>query len=367
MTYQQVYKAQHARVVRERVLKSAIFGGLAGLGVAAVIAFVTIFVSFNGLWTAIGAGLGVAAITTLVLYFAMFRPTEKSVAQSIDKQGFDERAITMLELKDESSVMAEMQRNNAVEVITAAAENNGGKLQSGKAVPVSQKLRELGLSKKMLIISGVIVVIAIISLVLTALPTERVKEIFLGTNSYGVSYNAGEHGYIVSESGGYRYNSELARKGKFTAQVDEGKYSERIVVSAYDDPEDSYMFAGWSDDYYDEFNGASRSDKVNMGINATARYEHIESVEDDLGEDDIPAFGSVPPSPNGKPQPGDNGFGGGAGAGSAELNGEVVDGQTEYHEYYDDWYQEAMNRLAEGKDLPESLRKMLAAYFEALK
>lgn len=381
MTYQQVYKAQHARLVKQNVLKAAFFSLLAGISVAAVIAFVTIFVEFNGLWTAIGAGLGVAAVLTPSLYFAFFRPNEKSVAQSLDRLGFEERAVTMLELEGDSTVMANLQRSDTVSTITAAAENNGGKVPV-KSMPFITKLATLGLSVKMLVASGVVVVVAATALTFTAMPTQQVKQMFLGKNSYNVIYTTDSaQGVFYGEKDGF-----TKAKSRVTSEVTEGEYSERLVVSSNIDPEGAYMFAGWSDDYYDEFNPASRSDKVNMGINASAKYEKMDVIEDDPNErlgssdgenpvdqggrqvvmpgmdgddDDQNRDGSGPPNPGAQ--------GDGASSSDASQNSEVIDGAHDYQETFESDFNAAMERLAEGKDIPESLRKMISAYFESLK
>lgn len=370
MTYQQIYKSHYARVVRDNVLKSAIFGLLAGLAVAAVIAFITIFTEFNGLWTAIGSGLGVAAVTAVVLYFTLFRPTDKSVAEQLDRLGFDERIITMLELNGNDSVMAELQRKNAVATVTAVAEKNGGKVPVRSAT-VMQKLAALGLNTTMLIIAGVVVAFAVVSLVFTGLPTKTVKEMFVGTPTYTVTYNAGEHGYILTESG------DIARDGKYTIRVNEGKLGETIVIVA----NDGFMFAGWSDGYYDEYNASARTDKVMTGFTATAQYKALDVVEDDPEESLNSADGENPGAGNGNaPMKEGEGSqnnpgqidpmappGTGAGASDTPMYSEIMDGNTDYQEFYDQFYNDAMQRLAEGHNIPDSLRKMIAAYFAALK
>lgn len=382
MTYSQVFKSHYSRVVRERVLKAAIFSIIIGLGVAAVIAFVTIFTEFNGLWTAIGAGLGVAAILTPILYFALFRPSQKSVAESLDRLGFDERIITMLELEDDCSIIAELQRNDAVSTVTAAAENNGGKIPV-KRSSIAEKLSKLGLNRTVLIIAGVVLVVAIVSLVLTSLPTKKVKEIFVGANTYTVTYNSGDRGYISTESDGYAYNADIARAGKFSLQIEEGKSGERIVVTAYDKPDDSYMFVGWSDDYYDPLNPASRcDDKVLFGFAVSAQYIRLDSAVDDPADDINSNSGENPGMSNNNAPPSDDADGNGkshgepdeigppsngASASDSVMHSEIIDGQTDYQENFQEYYDEAMRRLSEGKDIPESLRKLIAAYFEALK
>lgn len=383
MTYSQVYKSHYSRMVRDRLIKSAIYSLFIGLAAAAIVAFVTIFTEFNGLWTAIGCGLGVAAIMTPVLYFAWFHPTEKSVAESLDRLGFDERIITMLELEGDNSVVAKLQRNDAIATVTAAAEKNGGKVAS-PAMPFYKKIGSLlGLNARLIIAASVIVAVSVVTLVITGLPHSRVEEIFLGTNSYSISYNAGEHGYLVKESGDYKFDFELARVGKFTADVNENTMSERIVVCAYNNIDAPFMFVGWSDDYVDEYNAASRSDKALMNLAVTAKYAELDVVED-LPLDGLGKPGDGPNDGNNDAPPQNNddlentGKGGnnppqisppgnGASASETVLNSEVVDGQTNYQESFEQNYEEAMQRLSEGQEIPESLRKVISAYFEALR
>ncbi len=67
---------------------------------------------------------GLFLITTLLAYFILFRPEKKEVLESIDALGLQERIITMEELRDEETVIAKKQRQDAKEQLAKLTARN---------------------------------------------------------------------------------------------------------------------------------------------------------------------------------------------------------------------------------------------------
>lgn len=399
MTYRQAYKNHQILMIKTSVIKSLVLSSIIGLGAAAIVAFATMFTDFNGVWVGVGVLFGLTAILTPVLYFVKFRPDEKSVAEQLDRLGFDERAVTMLEYANDESTLARIQRDDAQAVISAAAEKNGG---APARMSGAQKREACGLSTRNIIIAAAVAVVAIVGLAITSLPPEQIKSIFVAPNVYSIDVSAGEYGYLVTESDGYIYNE--AHASRYSMKVDEGKSSEKVVATAHDnivtietdretgeeyELRHAYVFNGWDDGYYDEYNAASRyTDNVTSGYGASALYKELE-LEKDLGVNENSGNGDgngnssskAPPDPNADSNGGGDGNGdqlpppnsNPSGSGSESLigNGSVIDGNTPYGEVLPDAKGEAMNNITGGGngqsgELPPSLGNITGGYFGSL-
>lgn len=374
MSYQEIYKSNYSRIVRESVLKSIVYGSVIGLGVAIVIALATMFIDFNGIWLALGACVAVAVALSLTFYFVKFRPTQKYVAERFDRMGFDERFITMLELEGDESFIAQAQRADTVAAITAAAQKHNGEIA---ARTPAEKLAAVGLTTRNIIIAVVVFVVAVVSLSFTALPNKRVREIFNAIPSYNVEFSAGENGFLTTSNDGFVSKLE---DGNFRQEIKEGDSSVNIVVTA----NDGFVFAGWDDmDPDDKVDPSRLESNVHGAFKASAKYEQMEEPEDEQlggngggegdGNGDPGESNPDAPSKEGEggqsnefapPQEGGNGNGS-SGGGSA--NGEIIDGETDYKENFEEAYEAAMKMLAEGKDIPPALRKLIESYFNGLK
>lgn len=108
-------------MIIEGILKALLLGLATGLGAAFISGTVTWFTIETGsgnVGLSLGINLGVLfavmLISAPVYYFLVFRPDEKDIARRVDRLGLEERMITMVELKDEQSYIAELQREDAV-------------------------------------------------------------------------------------------------------------------------------------------------------------------------------------------------------------------------------------------------------------
>lgn len=106
------------RLMVEAVGKSALNAALIGGGIE--LAFLTVMhlISVDPGWTWIAVAFAAPFLLSFVLFFSLaYYPTQKRVARRIDECGLEERAGTMLQFKDQSSHMIELQRADATERI----------------------------------------------------------------------------------------------------------------------------------------------------------------------------------------------------------------------------------------------------------
>lgn len=128
------------RLCIEAILKSLLLGigsGACAAFVAAAVTWFTVGKGHVGLVLAICLGVFFVATLagTLLFYFLRLRPTERQIAHRMDRLGLEERMITMIELKDEESYIAEVQREDAL----------------GEVQKVSPKQLKIRLPRKLLI------------------------------------------------------------------------------------------------------------------------------------------------------------------------------------------------------------------------
>jgi len=119
MKNKQIFKKYYSRLAKEGMLKALIWGFIFGLIASTVPALIAYFFNYNGIWIALGVLTFVAVIVTILFYNIFFRPTTKQIAKRVDKLGLEERLITMLELEKDESFMAMCQREDAKQALSA--------------------------------------------------------------------------------------------------------------------------------------------------------------------------------------------------------------------------------------------------------
>lgn len=382
MTSEQILKKYHARIVTESVVKSLLWALVVGSGVAFVVAFITWFTAFNGLWLAIGLGLLFVAAMMPIFYFFVFRATLKKTAQRLDSLGFDERFITMLELDGDDSELARLQRENAVAALNA----------TGKT---AAKLLPIICSKILIALAVVIPALSIGMVTVTGLSGAG---IIPGASDIGrppayerfvaVSFLPEEGGYIEGEP------EQLVSPGEFATDVmavaDDGWMFDHWECDA--EMLGSFASKDWiriTDDIYaysDLYLNVELSENLADGTELvfSAVFAQVEEGYDGDNDgdggggggdeaDDTPNEGDSSGNPGDDEQePGDEnsqqipppGSDPGSGAsGKYDNNNQIIDGNTPYRDVYQTYYDEAMRILAEGGTIPPELRAIIEAYF----
>lgn len=387
MDSNQVYDKYRSRLKAESIIKSLLCGFAVGLGVAAILTFIFWLTDFEYFW--IGAIIGVALIgvATPLFYRFAFKPTVRSVAHRVDGLGLEERILTMTEFKDDQSYMAQRQREDAQAALAAMGTKDKSVTRMPIRIPVKIIVAAVAVAVAFIPIQtiGILSYNGVMPKAKTIADTITDKdEVY-----HAVSYLCEGDGYIEGDA------DQVVADGESTDEV--------MAV-----PEDGWFFVGWVDG---EFVDALGVDGVMMGVqmgiiqlddeplhvdeNVTFDFEmyalFAEMQEGDGsgsgdgdgegepgdGDGDSGAGDSGEPSQGGNSGDGQgnnsssgdpsDGNGNGAGGGDSLQDNTFLDGNTPLKDYYEEYYQEAMRLLAEGKDLPEDLRKIIEDYYGGIK
>ena len=105
------------QLVVEGILQSALFGLSIGFFVGCIIFLLGTIVTQDLLWLGIGLSFRISLISSIGLYYYVFKPTKKETADRVDEFGFEERVLTMVELEDSESYIAQVQREDTKEIL----------------------------------------------------------------------------------------------------------------------------------------------------------------------------------------------------------------------------------------------------------
>lgn len=372
-----------ATLGKERIIKSVLSGGSVGLAAGFVIAFITWFFEFKGMWLSIGVGLGLGVAASLLFYFLVFKTTTRDVMARVDRAGLDERMITMLEFQGDDSYMASRQRADAQAVFSAAVTKSAGSLIKTKIPAFIIALT---------CVSGSTAVAAVTVTACSdygVIPTGM--QLVTGDWEGNPTISNGrllEVVFQVGEDGGGHLVGELVQTVRVGEQV--------AAVEAFADEEEpgwvdmggflvmgdtvKYYFVGWKDETNGEitYGRPVFAPTVTSAKVYTAVFEKVAPGNDqyysyyfdpeaegkrgdgdgDDGEGDGP---DIPDIPN-NPDPSS-----GASSGAADTNDTVIDGQTQVGEVAESYVGEANGELSEGKgNLPPELVETIEGYLGTL-
>ena len=338
------FEMRYAKLTREAVLKALLVGLAVAFGAMLVAGLVLWFSGSENPGLVLGVLLGGFAFITLatatVTYFTKFRPTVKSNARRIDGLGLEERAITMIDYKDDDSVIARLQRDDAIAALDRIKNSNIRISIPRKLVIVLAVAALLGLA------SGTFAYLSAAGL----LPTfDDFKESLEETEYVEVIYMAEDGGYIDGEE------IQLVLMGENAQTV--------IAV-----PDEGYSFEGWDDGY----RKPERTDeKIDHPLVLTAIFLPLEEDGDDESGDEHGENGEAPGEQEGdgdqkgdQPgEPSDEGEPGNEGGGKYDRANQIIDGETYYREYLETYKEEIMNLLKKKvEELTEEEKAIIEAY-----
>lgn len=337
------YELRYQKLQIEAMLKSLICGACIAFSVDFVLGIVFWALGTDSLPLVLGILLGIAVGGSFLLaplfYFTKFRPTILNNARRIDKLGLEERVITMLELQNDDSCIARLQRDDAI----------------GALSMVDQRYIRFNFNPKMLItllICGILgmAMITVASLSAAGL-LPRGNELFSQPPQdiyISVSYMVDEGGYIEGES------EQLILMGE----------SAESVVAI---PDEGYVFDGWDDGY----KKPSRTDKeIDHPLVLTAIFVPIGDDGEDGDEGDEGENGEEPGEEEGESgQPGDSNNPGdesdkeGEGQGKYNKVNQIIDGETYYRAELDAYKETIMELLKKrAEELTEEEKAIIEAY-----
>ena len=343
------FEKHYPRIRLEAMLKSFFWGISVGFAASFVAALITWFTAFNGLLISLIAFFAVSAIVSLLLYFLKFRASVINSARRLDSMGLDERVITMIELQNDDSVIARIQREDAKKALNAA----------------NEKQIRFKFTKKL---TALLTTFAILACAMTTVATlayngllpkgsQLLEEIMPGEMEEWVSVT-----YLVEEGGSI--------EGEDEQLVVVGKNAEPVLAVA----DDGYVFIGWDDG---EFSPSRTDRNISKDIVVMAIFEPIEDEEgEDEGDDDD---GDEGEDQSGEPEPSDgendnqqdqeeqtpeqNDSDAPQGGGKYEDFNQIIDGKTYYREKLESYKAEIEQFLKEhGDTLTEEQKAIILSY-----
>ena len=352
MNFKKLFKKQHKRLILEGVLSSALLGLAVGSLSTGILAVLGWCFGFGSMILSIGIGAGIAVATGTAAYFLRYRPTEKDVARRIDSLGLEERAITMLELREDDSLIAIKQREDTFYSIRSA----------------ENKKMKLLLSTLMITLTSVALVFAAFATTVLGLSEAGVipnaEKLFGGEvgDWIEISYYADEGGEILGDDLQLLYPGE----------------SSTPVVAVADD---GWIFLCWDD-------GLSSPERYESNVDRHMSYTAIFIKIDDGDSDDeqgvggdlatnlpdeIPSMEMLPPdemtsppqsspdtnNPSGTPDPD------GAGGKWDDAN-QFIDGNQYYRDQLEMYYELALEIFKDGGEIPPELREFFENYFDSI-
>lgn len=337
---------RYKKLTAEAIIKSLIRGMLVAFGAVFVLGAIFWITGINNLPLVIGFLGGTLVLVTAsagaIFYFAKLRPTIVTNARRIDSIGLEERAVTMLEFKNEDSVMINLQRNDALNALSK----------------VDEKAISFRFNKKIITAFAITAVLSLAMSTVSSLSAAGLlpsgSELIVEANErpeyVPISYIAEDGGYIEGET------DQLVLLGENADPV--------VAV-----PEEGYSFEGWDDSY----KKPTRHDKeIDHPLVLTAIFVPIGDDGEDMGDDmesgedgeapgEEQGDGSDDPGEEGTP--GEETEPGESGASKYNKANQIIDGESYYREFLEEYRDDIIELLKKKtEELTEEERAIIEAY-----
>lgn len=313
-----ILKKFYIKLKIEAILKSIIIGLLLSSLFNVILLLSVYFI--NSLYLTAGIILCVISsiITILLLYVFKFSKVENILAKRVDEIGLKERVVTMIEFQNDDSYIAKLQREDTLNELNKIS---------------SSSLKFL-ISKKTISFSSIATLLTICISCITIFTAVNILNYSFSEieNKYTVNYEAQKGGYIDGEIFQYIFS------GNETTSV--------TAVCEY-----GYIFDSWSDGIKTQ----SRKDVITENIEVTAIFRYDSLSGGIVPDSDGPSMdfddmtGTMPDIAGG--------------AGQYEDYNQVIDGDTYYKDVYDQYYNQALEMIENGDEVPEYLKQIILLYF----
>jgi hypothetical protein len=121
MKLEKQMKKCYSQLVVEGLIRAIVIGLTIGFLTGFLVFLVGIILVKDLKWIGLAVSLAVSLLSGALLYRFRFRPSIPELARRIDRLGFEERAITMVELSNEQSYIAKVQREDTNQVLNRFA------------------------------------------------------------------------------------------------------------------------------------------------------------------------------------------------------------------------------------------------------
>ncbi|MCM1259915.1 MAG: hypothetical protein NC182_03135 [Prevotella sp.] len=348
MNFKKDFSPLYKEYLKSAILKSLILATLISCSVLFIVSFVFWMVDVKQFWIALIV-FGILEVTIFFITFSRLKPTDRKLSKKLDELGLQQRVVTMYQYQNDNSLMAKIQRGNAIEHINK----------------VNKKLVKLVTPVLIIVLLFVSILSSATTTILAALSSNDV--IKPGSDTlvpskvveYEVTYDTMGEGFI---------------EGDIFQVVVEGKSTTPVVAV----PEEGWAFNGWvivSPSTYTSTASESDPYRIDENVKANlvicAQFVEVEELDGEEGEPgDEPGEDSKPTPPSNQEQqkPGEKGEEGESGAGGKyEENNQVIDGQTYYGDKtFDNAYEDAMNNLQQDSNMSEGLKDIIGDYYSTI-
>ena len=263
MDKKQVFGKHYQRLFARSILRSVLAGVALALSVNTVFALLYWMLGFGTAWLGAPVGAVLGVCFGILLYVGRYKMSDEMLARAIDSYGLEERTVTMVELRDDSSAIAQLQRRDAMDKLEKLPEES-----------VKLRMRPA--------------LVALVSVAATA-------SVFLGI--LGGLAASGKIPYgkdLIGNGGGtceivYTVEGGGFIRGERTQSVGFGDAGSAVRAVA----DNGWMFVGWDD-------GDQSPERSEQGVRTDmqikARFVRIDhesmDAEDSDSADDLP-YGSV--------------------------------------------------------------------------
>ena len=330
-----------------------------------------------GILLAVVTGILAAAGSGALFYFFRFRPTETDVARRIDALGLEERTVSMLEFRADTSTVARLQREDAQRHLQEVEDRKIAlRIPRGIAILTAVALvmgcgmtTVAGLAASNLLPSGSDLVA----------PEDPLADYI------AVSYVVDEGGEIIGEADQLLLPGEsttpvvaVAEEGWMFVGWDDGREdAERheenvteamIFVAIFEEVGEGLdSGAGDGSDGPDEGSeGDSAADAPSEGNNAGENGEAGEADQERGGDgSDGESDGDKRPNDQ-ENDGGEQGEGGQGSSGKWNDSNQFLDGNTYYRDYLDMYYEMAQEIFAEDGSIPPELLEFFEKYYDSI-
>ncbi|MBP5342497.1 hypothetical protein J6Y73_01005 [bacterium] len=335
MNYKNDFKKLYDAFIKNAVKKSLFYSLFISFAVLFVISLTFWIVDVKEFWIAFIV-FGVLEIALFFIFYHFLKPNDVKFSKELDALGLEQRVITMYEYQDDDSLMAKVQRENAVEHIRR----------------FDVKLLKFVIPVLLLVFMISSVVLGVSASTVSVLSATGVIKSGKETISdiipqeevyYTISYTAKKGGIVEGEL------NQVIKAGEDAEAV--------IAVSTH-----GYIFVSWSDGVRDPY----RKDiKVSKNLDIFASFISIDEYMEMLknpGEPEIPeepAQGNIPiPKDEGDGDPLLQRY---------DENSQIIDGETYYGESVFDGYQQDMiEMLAQDTEMSTETKKIINDYFDTI-
>ena len=329
--FKQLYKASQKSALK----KSLFYSLFISFSTLFVTSFVFWILNVKEYWIAFIA-FSFVFILSLVLLYILFKPNEKKFARELDSLGLKQRAITMYEYQNDDSLMARVQRQNAVEHITK----------------VNKGLIKFVVPTFLLVVTITAVVLGFGSTTVSALSAkgiikngkETIRQVVPAlVSEYDVKYIAKGNGSI---------------NGDTIQVVKEGQDASAVIAVA----QDGYVFLAWSDGNKNPY----RHDReINKNIEVYATFVTVEQYLELVKDPGKPITLGEPGNSNRPGQEGESG--GDENDPRSKESNMVIDGDTYYgDETLDQYASQAIDDMSQDGDLDEGSKEIANDYFDTI-